>query len=111
ASAYVQDMRYDDIRAGMLSFFPSQSLTPGRLNIIRAPNGARLIVDYAHNSAAIEGLVDFVFRLPAGKRIATLTVPGDRRDEDIRNAGRLAAKFDYLILREDTDRRGREAGT
>jgi cyanophycin synthetase len=30
ASAYVQGMRYDDIRAGLLSFFPSPALTPGR---------------------------------------------------------------------------------
>jgi cyanophycin synthetase len=28
ATAYVQGMRYDDIRAGLLSFFPSPSLTP-----------------------------------------------------------------------------------
>jgi cyanophycin synthetase len=104
-------MRYDDIRAGLLSFFPSPSLTPGRLNIIRAPNGARLLVDYAHNAAAMEGLIDFVFRLRAGRRIATVTMPGDRRDEDIRNVGRLVAKFDHVILREDEDRRGRSPGT
>jgi cyanophycin synthetase len=28
AAAYVQGMRYDDIRAGLLSFFPSPALTP-----------------------------------------------------------------------------------
>ena len=50
ASAYVQGMRYDDIRAGLLSFFPSPSLTPGRLNLIRAPNGARLLIDYARGA-------------------------------------------------------------
>jgi cyanophycin synthetase len=110
ASAYVQGMRYDDIRAGLLSFFPSQSLTPGRLNIIRAPSGARVIVDYAHNAAAIEGLVDLVLNLPARRRIAAVTVPGDRRDEDTREAGRLVAAFDFVILREDTDRRGRAPG-
>jgi cyanophycin synthetase len=110
ASAYVQGMRYDDIRAGLLSFFPSESLTPGRLYIIRAPAGARVIVDYAHNAAAIEGLVDLVLNLPAARRIATVTAPGDRRDEDIRDVGRLLAPFDFVILREDTDRRGREPG-
>jgi cyanophycin synthetase len=110
AATYVQNMRYDDIRAGLLSFFPSASLTPGRLNIIRAPSGARLVIDYAHNAAAITGLVDFVMRLPAAKRIAALTVPGDRRDEDIRMAGRLCAPFDHVILREDTDLRGRKPG-
>jgi cyanophycin synthetase len=109
-SAYVQGMRYDDIRAGLLSFFPSASLTPGRLNVIRLPDGARVLVDYAHNPAAIEGLVEFVAALPAGRRIAAVTVPGDRRDEDIRAAGRLCAAFDHVILKEDTDRRGRDSG-
>ena len=110
ASAYVQGMRYDDIRAGLLSFFPSPSLTPGRLNVIRAPNAARIVIDYAHNAAAIAGLVEFVQNLPAARRIAAVTVPGDRRDEDIREAGRLCSTFDHVVLREDTDRRGREAG-
>jgi cyanophycin synthetase len=109
-SAYVQGMRYDDIRAGLLSFFPSASLTPGRLNVIRLSNGARVLVDYAHNAAAIEGLVEFVTQLPAGRRVAAVTVPGDRRDEDIHTAGRLCAAFDHVILKEDGDRRGREPG-
>ena len=110
ATAYVQGMRYDDIRAGLLSFFPSPSLTPGRLNVIRAPNAARIVVDYAHNAAAIQGLAEFVRNLPATRRIAAITVPGDRRDEDIRACGRCCAGFDHIIVREDTDRRGRDPG-
>jgi cyanophycin synthetase len=109
AAAYVQGMRYDDIRAGLLSFHPSPSTTPGRLNIIRV-GGGRVLVDYAHNAAAIKGLMDFVFRLPAAKRYCVLTVPGDRRDEDIRLAGRLCARFDRVIIKEDIDRRGRKEG-
>jgi cyanophycin synthetase len=110
AAAYVQGMRYDDIRAGLLSFFPSQATTPGRMNLIRLPGGGRVLVDYAHNAAAIAGLVDFVFRTPAAKRYCVLTVPGDRRDDDIRQAGRLCAGFDRLIIKEDIDRRGRARG-
>lgn len=110
ATAFVQGMRYDDIRAGLLSFFPSPSLTPGRLNVIRLSSGARVIIDYAHNAAAIEGLVEFVSLMPAGKRIGIVTVPGDRRDEDLRKAGELCAKFDHVILKEDKDTRGRDAG-
>jgi cyanophycin synthetase len=110
AAAYVQGMRYDDIRAGLLSFFPSQTTTPGRMNMIRLPAGGRVLVDYAHNQAAIAGLVDFVFRTPAAKRYCVLTVPGDRRDDDIRSAGRLCSRFDLLIIKEDIDRRGRERG-
>jgi cyanophycin synthetase len=109
-AAYVQGMRYDDIRAGLLSFFPSPSLTPGRLNVIRL-GGARVVVDYAHNPAAIEGLMDFVAQMPARRRIGVVTAPGDRRDDDIRTVGRLAAAaLDYAIVKEDNDKRGREHG-
>lgn len=109
AAAYVQGMRYDDIRAGLLAFHPSPGTTPGRMNIIRVGR-ARVLVDYAHNAAAIRGLTEFVFRLPAAKRYCVLTVPGDRRDADIREAGRLCAGFDRVIIKEDTDRRGRAPG-
>jgi cyanophycin synthetase len=110
AAAYVQGMRYDDIRAGLLSFFPSPSTTPGRMNLIRVRGGGRVLVDYAHNAAAIAGLVDFVWRTQAAKRYCVLTVPGDRRDDDIREAGRLCAGFDRMIIKEDIDRRGRARG-
>ncbi|HEU4748935.1 MAG TPA: cyanophycin synthetase [Gemmatimonadaceae bacterium] len=109
ATAYVQGMRYDDIRAGLLSFFPSPSLTPGRLNLMRVTKG-RVMVDYAHNAAAIAGLMDFVRNLDANRRIGVVTAPGDRRDEDLRIIGRLAACLDHVIVKEDTFRRGREPG-
>src|SRR5690349_16957844 len=72
ASAYVQGMRYDDIRAGLLPFFPSPGTTPGRMNMIRVRGGGRVLVDYAHNAATIAGLVDFVWRTPAQKRFCVL---------------------------------------
>jgi cyanophycin synthetase len=110
SAAYVQGMRYDDIRAGLLSFFPSPSLTPGRLNVLRFGN-KRIVVDYAHNPAAVEGLMDFISRLPANRRIGVVTAPGDRRDDDIRTVGRLAAHaLDWAIVKEDEDTRGRAAG-
>ena len=109
ATAYVQGMRYDDIRAGLLSFFPSPSLTPGRLNLVRVGKG-RVLVDYAHNPAAIAGLMEFVYNLDAARRIGIITAPGDRRDEDLREVGRLSAKLDRVIVREDKYRRGRAPG-
>ncbi|MEO5590725.1 MAG: Mur ligase family protein, partial [Gemmatimonadaceae bacterium] len=108
-AAYVQGMRYDDIRAGLLSFFPSPSLTPGRLNLVRMGKG-RLLVDYAHNPAAIAGLLEFVGELDANRRIGILTAPGDRRDEDMLTIGRLAARLDHVIVRDDKYRRGRAPG-
>ena len=108
-AAYVQGMRYDDIRAGLLSFFPSPSLTPGRLNLLRVGNG-RVLVDYAHNPAAIAGLLEFVSGLDANRRIGIITAPGDRRDEDLLMVGRLSAVLDHVIVRDDKYRRGRAPG-
>ena len=108
-AAYVQGMRYDDIRAGLLSFFPSPSLTPGRLNLVRVGRG-RILVDYAHNPAAIAGLLEFVGGLDANRRIGIITAPGDRRDEDLLTVGRLASTLDYVIVRDDKYRRGRAPG-
>ena len=109
ATAYVQGVRYDTIRAGLLSFFPSPSMTPGRLNLLRVGN-ARVLVDYAHNPAAVAGLVEMVTEIPARRRVGVITAPGDRRDEDIRGLGRLCARLDRVIVKEDTDTRGRPAG-
>ena len=109
AAAYVRGVRYDDIRAGLLSFFPSASMTPGRLNLMRL-GGGRLLVDYAHNPSALSGLLEMVRTLPAARRIGIVAAPGDRRDEDIRALGRLAAGLDHVIVKEDADLRGRARG-
>jgi cyanophycin synthetase len=109
ATAYVQGVRYDDIRAGLLSFFPSPSMTPGRLNLVRV-RGARLLIDYAHNAVAVQGLMEMLREMPARRRIGVLAAPGDRRDEDIRAVGRLGAGLDHVIVKEDADLRGRAKG-
>jgi cyanophycin synthetase len=109
ATAYVQGVRYDTIRAGLLSFFPSPSMTPGRLNLLRA-GSARVLVDYAHNGAAVRGLMEVAAGIPARQRIGVVAAPGDRRDEDIRLVGRLSAGLDRVIVKEDEDLRGRAPG-
>jgi cyanophycin synthetase len=109
ATAYVQGVRYDTIRAGLLSFFPSPSMTPGRLNLLRVGD-ARVLIDYAHNPAAVGGLVEMVTEIPARRRIGVITAPGDRRDDDIRALGRLCASLDRVIVKEDDDTRGRPRG-
>lgn len=109
ATAYVQGIRYDDIRAGLLSFFPSPALTPGRLNLLRVAGG-RVLVDYAHNAAALTGLMQLVRGIDARQRIGVVAAPGDRRDEDLRAVGRIVSGLDRVIVKEDDDPRGREPG-
>jgi len=69
----------------------------------------RVILDYAHNPAAVQAMCGLVDRFDVeGRRIAVLSAPGDRRDEDIREIAEIAAgHFDYFICRCDDDRRGR----
>jgi cyanophycin synthetase len=109
ATAYVQGVRYDTIQSGLLSFFPSPSMTPGRLNLLRVGN-SRILVDYAHNPAAVEGLMDLAQQLAAQRRIGVIGAPGDRRDEDIRGLGRMSGVLDRVIVKEDEDLRGRAPG-
>ena len=46
-----------------------------------------------------------------GRAIGVIGVPGDRRDEDMRDYGALAATaFDEIIVREDRNLRGRAPG-
>jgi cyanophycin synthetase len=46
-----------------------------------------------------------------GRRIGVLAIPGDRRDEDVRALAAAAAPgFDYVLLKEDEDPRGRPRG-
>src|SRR5439155_6487192 len=47
----------------------------------------------------------------ANLKVAVIATPGDRRDEDMRELGRVAARyFDEIIIREDRLTRGRKRG-
>jgi len=68
-------------------------------------------MDYCHNVAGLESMADFVGRLGAPKSIGMISMPGDRKDEDIIAFGELAARtFNQLVIREDVNRRGRKDG-
>jgi cyanophycin synthetase len=70
------------------------------------------LVDYAHNPASYEALGSFVRNWTTGQRIGVVGGPGDRRDEDFVTLGKLSADiFDYIIVKEDDDTRGRPRGS
>ncbi|MGD1902455.1 MAG: cyanophycin synthetase [Geitlerinemataceae cyanobacterium] len=109
AAAYVQGIDIDAIRQGLRTFKASAEQTPGRMNLFEMRDYSAL-VDYAHNAASYEALGGFVNNWP-GKRIGVVGGPGDRRDEDLQELGRLSASmFDYIIVKEDDDTRGRPRG-
>jgi len=108
ALAYNMNIGLEDIRQGLRTFDSSFFQAPGRMNIYDE-HPFRVILDYAHNPAAVQAMCGLVDRFDVeGRRIAVLSAPGDRRDEDIREIAEIAAgHFDYFICRCDDDRRGR----
>ena len=76
--------------------------------------GLNLIVDFAHNPAALSGLADFAQHLRAGGRLALLLgQAGNREDSDIDRLAAVAASTrpDLVVVKELTGYlRGRDRG-
>jgi cyanophycin synthetase len=108
ALAYNMNIGLEDIRHGLRTFDATFFQTPGRMNIYDE-HPFKVILDYAHNPAAVQAMCKLVDRFePEGKRIIALSAPGDRRDEDIRDIAAIAAgHFDHFVCRCDDNRRGR----
>ena len=108
ALAYNMNIGLEDIRHGLRTFDSSFFQAPGRTNIYDE-HPFRVILDYAHNPAAVTAMCGLVDRFDVeGRKIVVLSAPGDRRDEDIREIAEIAAgHFDHFICRCDDGRRGR----
>jgi cyanophycin synthetase len=108
ALAYHMGLDLENIRHGLRTFDSTFFQSPGRLNVYdKLP--FKVILDYAHNPAAVKMVCDVVDRFDvAGRKLVVLTMPGDRRDEDIREvAGIAAGHFDHYLCRRDDNLRGR----
>lgn len=109
AAAFAQGVDIELIRQGVRTFRPSESQTPGRMNLFDMGNHHAL-VDYAHNPAGYEAVAGFVRNWP-GDKLGVVGGPGDRRDDDLILLGSLSAEmFDYIIVKEDQDKRDRKSG-
>ncbi|MBD2016339.1 cyanophycin synthetase [Microcoleus sp. FACHB-53] len=108
-AAFAQGVPIEAIRAALTTFRASVNQTPGRMNLFNLGR-YHALVDYAHNAASYEALGSFVQNWP-GERIGVIGGPGDRRDEDFIELGKLSARiFDRIIIKEDDDLRGRPSG-
>src|SRR5882724_3723025 len=108
AMAFSMGLKLEDIRHGLRTFDTTFFQAPGRMNIYDE-HSFKVILDYGHNPTAVEVMCQLVSRLEVtGRRLVVLSAPGDRRDEDIAETGRMAAgRFDRYILRRDDNLRGR----
>src|ERR1700728_232240 len=70
----------------------------------------RFMIDFARNPAVFRGIKAFLDHIDSPLKIGIIAGTGDRRDEDIRELGKLSAEmFDYIILRQEKHLRGRTA--
>ncbi|MCG2793125.1 MAG: cyanophycin synthetase [Weeksellaceae bacterium] len=106
-AAYVYGFEIPNIALALTTFIPSAQLTPGRLNIFNFKN-FKVMIDFAHNPAGYEAIEDFLKSVEANKKIGIISGVGDRRDQDIREIGKIAGRmFDHIIIRNEKHLRGR----
>ncbi|HEX8289708.1 MAG TPA: cyanophycin synthetase [Pyrinomonadaceae bacterium] len=107
-ACFVYGVSIEDIRVGLTTFTSGTAQTPGRLNFIEIGN-ATVLIDYAHNPAGLSALQKFIGQLQYNKQTVVLNGTGDRRDEDLREMGRLCGKhFDNIVIRRGNYLRGRD---
>jgi len=89
----------DDVRAGLRSM--TQDDNPGRCNLYSI-NGVNVLVDFAHNPAAMQALFDMAQALPAKRRLLAFGQAGDRPDDLIRELAQSAWRIglDAVIVSE-----------
>jgi cyanophycin synthetase len=119
AASWAAGAHLHDIRQGLRTFTTSFFQAPGRLNYLEVA-GVRVIIDYCHNVDGMRNLADFARRMSSdgdgttgrsGRTLGVIGMPGDRRDDDMRDYGAYAAgAFDEIIIREDRNLRGRAPG-
>ena len=119
-AAFASGAGLHEIRQGLRTFTTSYYLSPGRMNQINVHN-VDVIVDYCHNAPGMRVLGEFLERYASMKdgqtdlgkisRIGLVATAGDRREDDMRELGSVAAEhFDVVVVREDQRLRGRERG-
>ena len=106
-AAYLQGFKTEDISLALQTFIPSAAQTPGRMNIFDFKK-FKVMIDFAHNAAGYLGVEDYLTSVAATKKIGIIAGVGDRRDEDIRECAKIAARmFDHIIIRQEKHLRGR----
>ncbi len=108
-ATYVYGFTIEDIKLNLATFIPSAAQTPGRMNIFEFKE-FKVLIDFAHNADGFKGIKEFLSTVESPYKIGIITGTGDRRDDDIRDMGRISAEmFDHIIIRQDKFLRGRKA--
>ena len=106
-ASYLWGFKTEDISLAIQTFIPSVAQTPGRMNIFEFKK-FKVLIDFAHNPAGYRAVEGYLENVTATKKIGIIAGVGDRRDEDIKDCGMIAARmFDHIIIRQEKYLRGR----
>ena len=99
--------KIQDIRMALETFIPSAAQTPGRMNIFELKD-FKVMVDFAHNPDGLNGVKEFLETLDVTKHTGVISGTGDRRDDDLREIGRISARmFEEIVICQEKYLRGR----
>lgn len=97
----------EEIADGLRDFRPSADLSPGRMNLFLLGR-CTVIVDFAHNEAGTEAILDVAravgARADGGRAPVTAIIgtAGDRPDDTLRGIGRIAAGLAERVVLKET---------
>jgi len=107
-ACFVHGVSLEDIRVGLTTFNAGTAQTPGRINFIEVGQ-TTVLIDYAHNPAGLTALQNFIGQMPFEHQSVVMNGTGDRRDDDLREMGRLCgAYFERVVIRRGHHLRGRD---
>ena len=107
AAAFVQNWKVEEVKIALNTFIPSPAMTPGRMNVFKFRN-FEMLVDFAHNPDGFQAISNYLAKVDMHPKVGVIAATGDRRDDDIRELGRIAGRtFDEIIIRQDKNLRGR----
>ncbi|PST84865.1 cyanophycin synthetase [Pedobacter yulinensis] len=107
-ATFLWGYKIEDIRLSLQTFIPSAAQTPGRMNIFKFRE-FKVLVDFAHNPDGFNGVRTFLQSVEATEYVGVISGTGDRRDEDIVEIARIAARmFDRVYICQERYLRGRQ---
>lgn len=106
-AAYALRIPLKIIRASLENFVTDVAGNPGRFNMYDLGD-FKVILDYGHNLDSYCVTIEGVKKLKPSRITGIIGIPGNRRDEDIRELGKFSGQsFSNIIIKEDKDLRGR----
>jgi cyanophycin synthetase len=109
AAARALDVPASMVARGLRTFEPHRC-NPGRGCSFRIDDNP-IVVDYAHNPAAVAAVGELLGRVWGREGVAAVTLPGDRCDDLVIDTARAVARsFGRVVVYEDEDLRGRRPG-